>query len=51
MHCSNMQQREEHYGVRSFLWQCRDRFGDELGYRVWEATNQTFDRMPLSRRH
>jgi hypothetical protein len=40
--------REEHYGVRSFLWQCRDRFGDELGYRVWEATNQTFDRMPLS---
>lgn len=40
--------REEHYGIRSFLWQCRDRFGDELGYRVWEATNQTFDRMPLS---
>ena len=40
--------REEHYGVRSFLWQCRDRFGDDLGYRVWEATNQTFDRMPLS---
>jgi len=39
---------EEHYGVRSFLWQCRDRFGDELGYRVWEATNQTFDRMPLA---
>eukprot|EP00804_Cyclotella_cryptica_P010598 CCRYP_015189-RA/>CCRYP_015189-RA protein AED:0.04 eAED:0.04 QI:1585/1/1/1/1/1/4/165/641 len=39
---------EEHYGARSFIHQCRDRFGDELGYKVWEATNQTFDRMPLS---
>ena len=39
---------EEHYGSRSFIAQCRERFGDDLGYRVWEATNQTFDRMPLS---
>ncbi|KAL3788623.1 hypothetical protein ACHAWO_011839 [Cyclotella atomus] len=39
---------EEHYGARSFIAQCRERFGDDMGYRVWEATNQTFDRMPLS---
>jgi hypothetical protein len=39
---------EEHYGERSFLFQCRDRFGDELGYRVWESCNRTFDRMPLA---
>lgn len=26
---------EEHYGDRSFIWQCRNRFGDDLGYRVW----------------
>lgn len=39
---------EEHYGERSFIHQCRDRFGDDLGFRVWEATNSTFDRMPLA---
>jgi len=39
---------EEHYGARSFIYQCRERFGDDLGYRVWEMTNSTFDRMPLS---
>ncbi|KAL3762767.1 hypothetical protein ACHAW5_000203 [Stephanodiscus triporus] len=39
---------EEHYGVRSFIHQCRDRFGDDLGYKVWELTNSTFDRMPLA---
>lgn len=39
---------EEHYGTRSFIHQCRDRFGDDLGYKVWEITNSTFDRMPLS---
>ena len=39
---------EEHYGTRSFIHQCRDRFGDDLGYNVWEITNSTFDRMPLS---
>ena len=39
---------EEHYGDRSFLQQCRVRFGDALGYRVWESCNQVFDRMPLA---
>ena len=39
---------EEHYGARSFIYQCRERFGDELGYKVWELTNSTFDRMPLA---
>lgn len=39
---------EEHYGERSFLQQCRVRFGDDLGYRVWEICNQVFDRMPLA---
>ncbi|KAL3808963.1 hypothetical protein ACHAXA_005155 [Cyclostephanos tholiformis] len=39
---------EEHYGARSFIAQCRDRFGDDLGYKVWELTNSTFDRMPLA---
>lgn len=39
---------EEHYGERSFIYQCRERFGDDLGFRVWEQTNQVFDRLPLS---
>ena len=26
---------EEHYGERSFMYQCRKRFGDSAGYRVW----------------
>ena len=39
---------QEHYGERSFIWQCRNRFGDDLGYRLWEACNQVFDRLPLA---
>lgn len=39
---------EEHYGERSFIHQCRNRFGDEVGYRIWESCNQVFDRMPLA---
>jgi len=39
---------EEHYGERSFIWQCRNRFGDDIGYRIWEACNQVFDRLPLA---
>jgi len=39
---------EQHYGERSFLWQCRDRFGDEVGFKVWDTINDAFDRMPLS---
>jgi len=38
---------EEHYGARSFISQCQ-RFGPELGYRVWEECNQVFDRLPLA---
>lgn len=39
---------EEHYAERSFIYQCRSRFGDDLGYRLWEACNQVFDRLPLA---
>ncbi len=39
---------EEHYGARSFIYQCRERFGEEVGYKIWESTNQTFDRLPLA---
>jgi len=39
---------QEHYGERSFIAQCRVRFGDDLGYKVWEQTNQVFDRLPLA---
>ncbi|CAM9183256.1 unnamed protein product, partial [Choristocarpus tenellus] len=38
----------EHYGERSFLWQCQSRFGEELGQDVWESCNQVFDRLPLA---
>ena len=39
---------EDHYGQRCFFWQCKDRFGDDVGYRVWNSINDAFDRMPLS---
>ena len=39
--------RHRHYGDRSFLWQCKHRFGDELGPVVWEGVNACFDRLPL----
>ena len=39
---------EEHYGDRSFIYQCRIRFGDDIGYRIWEICNQAFDRLPLA---
>ena len=39
---------EEHYHQRSFLYQCRARFGNDLGYRVWETCNSVFDRLPLA---
>lgn len=39
---------EEHYGDRSFLWQCRNRFGDDIGFKVWNSINDAFDRMPLA---
>lgn len=39
---------EAHYRERSFLWQCKERFGVKLGSKVWEAANQIFDRLPLA---
>jgi len=39
---------EDHYGDRSFLRQCKARFGRDLGEQVWEAVNQVFDRLPLA---
>ncbi|CAN0259372.1 unnamed protein product, partial [Ectocarpus sp. 8 AP-2014] len=38
----------EHYGERSFLWQCQNRFGEALGEKVWESCNAVFDRLPLA---
>lgn len=39
---------EEHYREKSFLWQCKARFGPELGEHIWEEVNQVFDRLPLA---
>eukprot|EP00597_Dinobryon_sp_UTEXLB2267_P000795 CAMPEP_0170073404 /NCGR_PEP_ID=MMETSP0019_2-20121128/10839_1 /TAXON_ID=98059 /ORGANISM="Dinobryon sp., Strain UTEXLB2267" /LENGTH=565 /DNA_ID=CAMNT_0010282935 /DNA_START=107 /DNA_END=1804 /DNA_ORIENTATION=+ len=39
---------EEHYADKSFLFQCKDRFGADRGEQVWEECNQTFDRLPLA---
>lgn len=39
---------ESHYAERSFLRQCKDRFGHDLGTNVWEGVNQVFDRLPLA---
>lgn len=39
---------EEHYHDKSFIYQCKDRFGYELGVQIWEECNLTFDRLPLS---
>lgn len=39
---------EQHYLEKSFFFQCKERFGVELGEVVWEEVNQTFDRLPLA---
>jgi diadenosine tetraphosphatase ApaH/serine/threonine PP2A family protein phosphatase len=39
---------EDHYWEKSFIWQCKNRFGDDVGLQVWEEVNQVFDRLPLS---
>lgn len=39
---------EEHYGDRSFIAQCKSRFGDAVGEEVWEELNCVFDRLPLA---
>jgi diadenosine tetraphosphatase ApaH/serine/threonine PP2A family protein phosphatase len=38
----------EHYGAKSFLYQCQDRFGETVGETVWEQINRVFDRLPLA---
>lgn len=39
---------EEQYGKGSFIYQCRERFGEVKGTEVWEAANRVFDRLPLA---
>jgi hypothetical protein len=39
---------EQHYLEKSFLFQCKDRFGVALGEEVWEEVNSAFDRLPLA---
>jgi len=39
---------EMHYMEKSFLHQCKERFGVEVGENVWEECNQAFDRLPLA---
>jgi len=39
---------EEHYGDKSFIYQCKERFGAAVGETVWEKVNCVFDRLPLS---
>mmetsp|Transcript_963 Transcript_963/g.2062 ORF Transcript_963/g.2062 Transcript_963/m.2062 type:complete len:706 (-) Transcript_963:212-2329(-) len=39
---------EEHYGARSFIYQCQERFGQTVGFQLWNEINETFDRMPLA---
>jgi diadenosine tetraphosphatase ApaH/serine/threonine PP2A family protein phosphatase len=39
---------EDHYVEKSFLYQCKDRFGKHIGEDVWEQCNRVFDRLPLS---
>jgi len=39
---------EEHYRDGSFIVQCRSRFGEEKGQKVWERCNDVFDRLPFA---
>mmetsp|Transcript_19657 Transcript_19657/g.42679 ORF Transcript_19657/g.42679 Transcript_19657/m.42679 type:complete len:573 (-) Transcript_19657:147-1865(-) len=39
---------EMHYQEKSFLFQCKERFGVGTGEHVWEECNQSFDRLPLA---
>eukprot|EP01035_Chromulina_nebulosa_P018643 gene18643-24384_t len=39
---------EDHYKEKSFLYQCKERFGVELGELVWEECNLAFDRLPVA---
>ena len=40
---------EDHYGKGSFLAQCKARWGQDIGERIWTCVNQTFDYLPLVR--
>jgi hypothetical protein len=39
---------EMHYMEKSFLHQCKERFGVDTGEHVWEECNLAFDRLPLA---
>lgn len=39
---------EEHYAEKSFVRQCKDRFGPQIGDQIWEECNQAFDRLPMA---
>ena len=39
---------EEHYGDKCFLYQCKERFGKQIGGNVWEQCNQVFDRLSFA---
>ena len=39
---------EEHYKEKSFLFQCKMRFGAQVGEQIWEEINLAFDRLPFS---
>lgn len=39
---------EGHYGKGSFLAQCKDRFGLDIGEQIWTCVNQAFDYLPLA---
>ena len=39
---------EDHYKEKSFLFQCKMRFGEAKGEYIWEECNRVFDRLPLS---
>jgi diadenosine tetraphosphatase ApaH/serine/threonine PP2A family protein phosphatase len=39
---------EDHYAEKSFVRQCKDRFGMHIGTQVWEECNQAFDRLALA---
>eukprot|EP00516_Mucochytrium_quahogii_P005125 CAMPEP_0203760404 /NCGR_PEP_ID=MMETSP0098-20131031/13702_1 /ASSEMBLY_ACC=CAM_ASM_000208 /TAXON_ID=96639 /ORGANISM=" , Strain NY0313808BC1" /LENGTH=474 /DNA_ID=CAMNT_0050653943 /DNA_START=239 /DNA_END=1663 /DNA_ORIENTATION=- len=39
---------EAHYKERSFLSQCKARFGKSLGERVWRGANEVFDYLPMA---
>lgn len=39
---------ESHYGLACLLGQCKKRFGEDQGLRIWSKINDAFDSMPLA---